>query len=46
MNILIVEDEMMARKSLAGTIGRLYPDAVITGETGSVSETLAWLKDP
>lgn len=46
MNILIVEDEMMARKSLAGTIGRLYPDAVITGETGSVSETLTWLKDP
>lgn len=46
MNILIVEDEMMARKSLAGSIGRLYPDAVITGETGSVSETLAWLKDP
>lgn len=46
MNILIVEDEMMARKSLAGTIGRLYPDAVIAGETGSVSETLAWLKDP
>lgn len=46
MNILIVEDEMMARKSLAGTIGRLYPDAVITGETGSVSDTLAWLKEP
>lgn len=46
MNILIVEDEMMARKSLAGTIERLYPDAVIAGQTGSVSETLAWLKDP
>lgn len=46
MNILIVEDELMARKSLASTLKRLYPDVTIAGETGSVTETLRWLGQP
>lgn len=46
MNILIVEDELMARKSLANTLKRLYPDVTIAGETGSVTETLRWLGQP
>lgn len=46
MNILIVEDEIMARKNLANTLTRLYPDMKISGETGSVAETIAWLKNP
>ena len=46
MNVLIVEDEIMARKNLANTLTRLYPDMKISGETGSVAETIAWLKNP
>lgn len=46
MNILIVEDETMARRSLANTIKRLYPEMDIVGETGSVTETLEWLGNP
>ena len=43
---MIVEDELMARKSLANTLKRLYPDVTIAGETGSVTETLRWLGQP
>ena len=46
MNVLIVEDETMARKSLANTLARLYPELDIVGETGSVTETLEWLGNP
>lgn len=46
MNVLIVEDEMMARKKLAATLTGLYPGMKIAGETGSVEETLSWLRDP
>ena len=46
MKVLIVEDEAMARKKLASTLKELYPDTEIEGETGSVSETIAWLKEP
>lgn len=46
MNVLIVEDEAMARRSLANTLKRLYPDINIAGETGSVTGTIEWLGDP
>ena len=46
MNVLIVEDEAMARRSLANTLKRLYPETDIVGETGSVTETLEWLGNP
>ena len=46
MKVLIVEDEAMARKKLASALKELYPDTEIEGETGSVSETIAWLKEP
>lgn len=46
MNVLIVEDEAMAGRSLANTLKRLYPEMDIVGETGSVTETLEWLGNP
>lgn len=46
MNILIVEDEAIARKNLACTIQKLYPDFKIAGETDSVTGTVQWLGDP
>ena len=45
MNILIVEDETMARKKLAAILEGLYPDMKIVGETDSVSGTISWLND-
>lgn len=45
MNVLIVEDEIMARRSLSNTLKRLYPEMDIIGETGSVTDTVAWLAD-
>lgn len=44
--VLIVEDEIMARRSLAGTLSRLFPDMTIAGETGSVADTIEWLMNP
>lgn len=44
--VLIVEDEIMARRSLAGTLSRLFPDMTIAGETGSVADTIEWLRNP
>ena len=46
LNILIVEDEAMARRSLANALTGLYPEVKIAGETGSVTETLEWLRNP
>lgn len=46
MDVLIVEDELMARKALGSTLRHLYPDIRIAGETGSVSETVDWLENP
>lgn len=46
MNVLIVEDELMARKALGSTLRHLYPDIRIVGETGSVTETVDWLENP
>ena len=46
MRVLIVEDEMMAQKSLIRTLTQNFPDMEIVGTTGSVTGTLEWLKTP
>lgn len=46
MNILIVEDEVMAQKSLARVLTQNFPDFNIAGCTDSVKGTVAWLNDP
>ena len=46
MNILIVEDEVMAQKSLARVLTQNFPDFNIVGCTDSVKATVAWLNDP
>lgn len=46
MNVLIVEDEVMARKSLARILTQHFPDMKIVGSTDSVKGTIAWLNDP
>lgn len=43
MKVLIIEDELMARKSLEKTLGRNFPDIEIIGECGSVKESVEWL---
>ncbi|MDE5890840.1 MAG: response regulator, partial [Bacteroidales bacterium] len=45
MNVLIVEDEIMAQKSLARLLTRHFPDISIAGCTDSVRSTVAWLKE-
>lgn len=44
MKALIVEDEAMARKQMARTLTEHFPDIEIIGMTGSVAETVSWLK--
>ena len=44
MKVLIVEDELMARESLARTIREHFPDLEIIGMTSSVRETLVFLE--
>ena len=44
MKVLIVEDELMARESLARTIREHFPDLEIIGMTSSVQETLDFLQ--
>lgn len=46
MDILIVEDEIMAQKSLARVLTQNFPDFRIAGCTDSIKSTVAWLKDP
>jgi DNA-binding LytR/AlgR family response regulator len=46
MNVLIVEDEVMAQKSLARVLTRNFPDFNIVGYTDSVKGTIEWLDDP
>lgn len=46
MNILIVEDEIMAQKSLARILTQTFPDFKIVGCTDSVKGTVQWLEDP
>ena len=46
MNVLIVEDEIMAQKSLIRVLAKHYPDMDVIGTTTSVKGTVAWLEDP
>lgn len=46
MNVLIVEDEIMAQKSLTRVLTQNYPDMEIIGCTSSVKGTVEWLKTP
>lgn len=46
MKVLIVEDEVMAQKSLIRTITQNFPDMEIVGTAGSVKSAVSWLKDP
>ena len=46
MKVLIVEDELMAQKSLIRNITQNFPDMEIAGTTSSVKSTVSWLSDP
>ena len=46
MNVLIVEDEMMAQKSLTRLLTQNFPDMQIVGCTSSIKGTVAWLNEP
>lgn len=46
MKVLIVEDESMAQMSLARALTRQFPDMQIVGATGSVRDTVDWLRAP
>ena len=46
MNILIVEDELMAQKSLTRILMQNFPDMDIVGCTTSVKGTVEWLETP
>ena len=46
MKVLIVEDEIMAQKSLIRTLTQNFPDIEIIGTTNSVKSTVSWLSDP
>ncbi len=46
MKTLIIEDELMARESLARTLTTHFPDMEIVGTTSSVTESVAWLNNP
>ncbi len=46
MKVLIVEDEIMAQKSLARVLTQNFPDTEIIGYTSSIKGTVAWLRDP
>ena len=46
MNVLIVEDELMAQKSLTRVLTQNFPDIKIVGTTTSVKGTIEWLNCP
>lgn len=46
MRVLIVEDEIMAQKSLTRVLTQNFPDMEIIGYTSSVKGTVEWLKTP
>lgn len=46
MKVLIVEDEVMAQKSLIRILAQNFPDIEVIGCTSSVVSTVEWLKDP
>lgn len=46
MKVLIVEDELMAQRSLIRLLTQNFPDMDIVGTATSVKGAVAWLKDP
>ena len=46
MKVLIVEDELMAQKSLTRVLTQNFPDMEIVGYTTSVKGTVEWMKTP
>ncbi len=46
MNVLIVEDEIMAQKSLTRLLMQNFPDMNIVGYASSIKSTVAWLNVP
>ena len=46
MRVLIVEDEIMAQKSLIRVLSQNFPDLNVVGTTTSVKGAVSWLKDP
>ncbi len=46
MKVLIVEDEIMAQKSMTRMLTQNFPDMEIVGCTSSIKSTVAWLQDP
>ena len=46
MNVLIVEDELMAQKSLTRVLTQHFPDMNIVGTSTSVKGTVEWLNTP
>jgi DNA-binding LytR/AlgR family response regulator len=46
MNVLIVEDEIMAQKSLTRLLTQNFPDMKIVGCTSSIKGTVEWLNTP
>ncbi len=44
MNALIVEDEIMAQKSLTRLLSQNFPDITVIGYTSSIKGTIEWLK--
>lgn len=46
MKVLIVEDEIMAQKSLIRVLAQHFPDMSVVATTTSVTGTVAYLKDP
>lgn len=46
MKVLIVEDEIMAQRSLTRLLAQNYPDMDVVGTATSVNGAVAWLEDP
>ena len=46
MNVLIIEDEIMAQKSLMRALSQNFNDLEVVGTATSVKDAVAWLKNP
>ncbi len=46
MNVFIVEDEIMAQKSLTRLLAQNFPDMNIVGYSSSIKSTVEWLRTP
>ena len=46
MRVLIIEDELMAQKSLIRVLSQNFPDLKVVGTATAVKEAVAWLSEP